>query len=68
MFHPTDQISPVNVDSTSIAQASPTGKRCCGRTNRPSLLGISINEVINLNHLCQGVAAVLSVRRRRGEA
>jgi hypothetical protein len=53
MFHPTDQISPVNVDSTSIAQASPTGKRCCGRTNRPSLLGISINEVINLNHLCQ---------------
>jgi hypothetical protein len=51
MFHPTDQICPVNVDSTSIAQASPTGKGIVDE-RKPSLLGISINELINLNHLC----------------
>jgi hypothetical protein len=68
---------PVDLDSTGIAQASPTGKGATrlgycmalnefkaklactaeqlhmGRTNRPSLLVISINEVINLNHLCE---------------
>jgi hypothetical protein len=50
MFHPTDQISPVDLDSTSIAQASPTGKGVVDERIAPHFWGISIDEVINLNH------------------
>ena len=65
MFHPTDQISPVNVDSTSIAQASPTGKRVVDERIAPHFWGSRLTRSLTSIIFARRGSRVISTSTKR---